>query len=284
MALSSHAVPVAFFPDSHLLCLSWLLHNVACRAGAGRLLGDALRPRQFRQSRGIWGWRLLCTCCAVDAIFLFFTSSLLTPSPLSAIVFLPPFLSLSLSLPPPLSFTLSGSLALRPTSHRIRKRCATRMLHCARSATSAIRFLCQTRAGHTGYAHPPSARGAAAVHIDSPAAHPPVPRHPTHLAPQAIYIFDNEATIAFAIFMSVVRAAWRGLQRGKTPGQWSLATSFSSSLPAQWASIFLDFWKRSQTERAFDWDMEDLHVRFVVKCVPFNSGVCPHTTAFVLCA
>lgn len=29
----------------------------------------------------------------------------------------------------------------------------------------------------------------------------------------------------------------------------------------QWASIFLDFWKRSQTVRAFDWDMEDLHVR-----------------------
>ncbi|EGD72461.1 hypothetical protein PTSG_11592 [Salpingoeca rosetta] len=44
---------------------------------------------------------------------------------------------------------------------------------------------------------------------------------------QASYWFDNEATIAFAFFMSV------------------------------WASIFIDFWKRRNAELGYDWDVLD---------------------------
>ncbi|EGD76913.1 hypothetical protein PTSG_08258 [Salpingoeca rosetta] len=46
-------------------------------------------------------------------------------------------------------------------------------------------------------------------------------------AAEATYIFDNEATIAFAFFMSL------------------------------WATVFTEYWKRSQAELSFDWNMVD---------------------------
>ncbi|XP_027042755.1 anoctamin-4-like [Pocillopora damicornis] len=42
---------------------------------------------------------------------------------------------------------------------------------------------------------------------------------------QVAYVFDNEFTVVFAIFMSI------------------------------WATMFLEFWKRRQAEIAYEWDL-----------------------------
>ena len=43
-------------------------------------------------------------------------------------------------------------------------------------------------------------------------------------SPQISHLFDNQFTVAFSVFMSI------------------------------WARLFLEFWKREQSARAFEWD------------------------------